>query len=230
MLREKIKGFVHFLATAGVKTSKHHMNRYYMYRSITEALQKADKTGLGNKVLSISWSEDLVRCFAPGEIVDRAIEADKRGAKDHDITIARYRREDDPESVDIRKLPYSDDSFDWVAADQVLEHVDGRWEVAFSECRRVLKPGGIAILSTCVLQEYHEEPHDYIRVTTHGLRLFAKLAKFSEVIQAHGWGNKIAFAFFRYIKVPEASWHPIHKIAMWNTPKAPHLTWIILRK
>jgi SAM-dependent methyltransferase len=228
MLRQTIKGLLR-LSTLGSKVSSYHMNRYYMYRSITAAMAKAGSASPGSKILSVSWSEDLVRCFTPAAVVDRAVEADKRGLKDSDITIARYRREDDPESVDIRKLPYPDGSYDFVAADQVLEHVDGRWEVAFSECSRVLKPGGIAILTTCLLQEYHEQPHDYIRVTSHGLRLFAK-GKFSEVIEATGWGNKLAFFAFRYMKVPEASWHPVNKIAMWNDPEAPMLTWIILRK
>lgn len=228
MLRSSMKRILHFAATAGVTVSKHHMNRYFMYRSITAALAEADKTGLENKILSISWSEELVRCFASAELVNRAAAADERGLRDPDITIARYKREDDPESVDIRNLPYPDNTFDWVAADQVLEHVDGRWEVAFEECRRVLKPGGIAILTTCLLQEMHEVPHDYIRITVYGLRLFAK--NYSEVIEAKGWGNKLAFMMFRYIKVPEAPWHPINKVAMWNDPEAPMLTWIIARK
>jgi SAM-dependent methyltransferase len=212
MLRKTIKGLIR-LSTFGAKVSPYHMNRYYMYWSIRTAMAKAGKAGLGEKVLSVSWSEDLVKCL---------------GLQQPDITIARYVREDDPGSVDIRKQPYPDNTFDYVCADQVLEHVDGRWDVAFDECRRVLKPGGIAILTTCLLQELHEVPHDYIRVTPYGLRFFSK--KFSEIIEATGWGNKLAFFAFRYMKVPEASWHPVNKIAMWNDPEAPMLTWIIVRK
>lgn len=227
MLRSLIKGFLR-LSTAGMKVSPYHMNRYYMYWSIRQAMAKAGTAKPGDKILSVSWSEDLVRCFTPEAVVNRAVEADKRGEKDPDITIARYRREDDPESVDIRKLPYPDGTFSFVAADQVLEHVDGRWDVAFEECRRVLKPGGIAILTTCLLQELHEVPHDYIRVTPYGLKFFAK--KFAEIIEVKGWGNKLAFFAFRYMKVPEASWHPVHKIAMSNDPESPMLTWVIARK
>ena len=227
MLRKTIKLFLR-LSTAGMKLSPYHMNRFYMYLSIQAAMAKAGMAKPGDKILSVSWSEDLIRCFTPEAAVNRAIEADKRGEIDPDITFARYRREDDPGSVDIRKLPYPDNTFSFVAADQVLEHVDGRWDVAFDECHRVLRPGGIAILTTCLLQEIHEVPHDYIRVTPFGLKLFSR--KFSEIIEVKGWGNKLAFFAFRYMKVPLASWHPVHKIAMWNDREAPMLTWVVARK
>jgi SAM-dependent methyltransferase len=217
MLRKTIKGFLR-LTTAGMKVSPYHMNRYYMYRSIKAALAKANRAGLGEKILSVSWSEDLVKCFA---------------LQNPDITVARYWSKDDPKkgnniSQDIRELSYPDNSFDYIAADQVLEHVDGNWDGAFEEVRRVLKPGGIAVLTTCLLQELHEQPNDFIRFTHYGLKLLAK--KYSEIIEAKGWGNKLAFFAFRYMKVPEASWHPVNRIAMWNDQESPMLTWIVVRK
>ena len=49
--------------------------------------------------------------------------------------------------VDMLAIPYADQSFDFVMANHVLEHVadDGR---ALTELRRVLRPGGRAILQT----------------------------------------------------------------------------------
>jgi SAM-dependent methyltransferase len=47
--------------------------------------------------------------------------------------------------VDLLDLPFSDGSFDWVICNHVLEHVaDDR--TALQEIRRVLRPGGVAIL------------------------------------------------------------------------------------
>jgi SAM-dependent methyltransferase len=47
--------------------------------------------------------------------------------------------------ADLRKLPFDDESYDFVFASHVLEHVDDDRR-AVSEVARVLRPGGIAIL------------------------------------------------------------------------------------
>jgi SAM-dependent methyltransferase len=51
------------------------------------------------------------------------------------------------ERVDLLSIPYPDASFDFVIANHVLEHVADDLR-ALSELRRVLKPGGHAILQT----------------------------------------------------------------------------------
>lgn len=48
-------------------------------------------------------------------------------------------------SIDLTSLPYSDNHFDFVFANHVLEHIDND-KVAMKEIFRVLKPNGIAIL------------------------------------------------------------------------------------
>ena len=47
--------------------------------------------------------------------------------------------------VDIRSLPFANGTFDCVYASHVLEHIRED-RVALSEIRRILKPGGLAIL------------------------------------------------------------------------------------
>ncbi len=49
--------------------------------------------------------------------------------------------------IDIEKIPYSSESFDFVIANHVLEHVNSPQE-ALKEINRVLRPGGMAILQT----------------------------------------------------------------------------------
>ena len=53
------------------------------------------------------------------------------------------------ETVDLNseKLPYQDDSFDIVTATELIEHMENYREL-ITEIYRVLKPGGICILST----------------------------------------------------------------------------------
>lgn len=62
-----------------------------------------------------------------------------------------------------------DASFDVVLSTQVLEHVDDP-TVYLSECFRVLRPGGILVLSTHGMMIYHPDPVDLWRWTCEGLR------------------------------------------------------------
>ena len=72
------------------------------------------------------------------------------------------------------ELPFRARRFDTVLCTQVLEHVPKPWLMA-EEVGRVLKPGGILILSCPQYWPLHEEPHDFFRFTVYGLQaLFPK--------------------------------------------------------
>ncbi|MDD2663763.1 MAG: class I SAM-dependent methyltransferase [Dechloromonas sp.] len=67
------------------------------------------------------------------------------------------------------RFPLADTSVDAVLCNQVLEHVF--WPEAFlAEMMRVLRPGGILILTVPFLWPEHEQPHDCLRYTSFGLR------------------------------------------------------------
>jgi SAM-dependent methyltransferase len=51
------------------------------------------------------------------------------------------------ERIDVTRIPYGDASFDWVLCNHVLEHVPDD-ALALREIRRVLRPGGTAVLQT----------------------------------------------------------------------------------
>lgn len=77
-------------------------------------------------------------------------------------------------------LPIRSQSLDTVYCTQVLEHLpDDR--ALFAEAYRVLRPGGVLILSVPHLAYLHNEPHDYRRLTRHGLRALARRAGFEPV-------------------------------------------------
>lgn len=67
-------------------------------------------------------------------------------------------------------LPLPEDSVDVVFSNQVLEHLRFPWLLP-PEIRRVLKPGGLCLVSTVFAYRYHPYPEDYWRFTTAGLRL-----------------------------------------------------------
>jgi len=81
-------------------------------------------------------------------------------------------------------LPLEDSQADFVLSTQVLEHVRDP-NCYLSECRRVLKEGGLLILSTHGVWRYHPDPCDYWRWTSQGLREVITEAGF-EIIRFRG--------------------------------------------
>lgn len=66
------------------------------------------------------------------------------------------------------QLPFSDEQFDAVLCNQVLEHVFEP-DKFLTEINRALKPGGKLLLSAPFIWEEHEKPYDYARYSSHGL-------------------------------------------------------------
>lgn len=88
--------------------------------------------------------------------------------------------------VDLQKLPFSDASYDFVFASHVLEHIpDDRR--AIREIRRILRPGGIAVLPVPIVAEKTEEyaepdPNESNHVRAPGLDYFERYeSSFSRV-------------------------------------------------
>jgi SAM-dependent methyltransferase len=83
---------------------------------------------------------------------------------------------------DGRHLPFADHEFDAVLCNQVLEHVFEPEEFV-AELLRVLKPGGILLLTVPFVWDEHEQPFDYARYSSFGLRHL--LAKHGFVVDEH---------------------------------------------
>ncbi len=80
---------------------------------------------------------------------------------------------------DGKKIPYDDLTFDGVLSTQVLEHVENL-DLLLPECNRVLKENGHFVVSVPFVYREHEQPHDFRRFTTYGLK-FALLQNGFEV-------------------------------------------------
>lgn len=70
---------------------------------------------------------------------------------------------------DGKVFPFDSDSFDSVLCNQVLEHVFNPEEF-LGEIVRVLKPGGKLLLTVPFVWDEHEQPYDYARYSSFGLR------------------------------------------------------------
>jgi SAM-dependent methyltransferase len=78
---------------------------------------------------------------------------------------------------DGRTLPFANASFDAVLCSQVLEHVFAPDEF-LREIHRVLRPGGVLLLATPFTWDEHEQPHDFARYSSFGLRALIERSGF----------------------------------------------------
>lgn len=88
---------------------------------------------------------------------------------------------------DVLKAPFADGSFDSIVSTQVLEHVEKPW-VMVSEMRRILRPGGICIVSAPFMFPYHAHPCDFFRFTTEGMKSLFVNENF-EIVEIDSYGK-----------------------------------------
>jgi len=82
-----------------------------------------------------------------------------------------------------KRIPFKDESFDYVISESVFEHVSDPFFYA-KEIKRVLKPGGITIIDTAFLQPVHADPHHYFNMTLDGLRkVFSEFKEISSGVE-----------------------------------------------
>lgn len=80
-------------------------------------------------------------------------------------------------------FPFEDNSFDSVLCNQVLEHVFNPDAFIF-EINRVLKPGGYLLLSVPFVWDEHEQPWDYARYSSFGLKFLLENNNFKVLDQS----------------------------------------------
>jgi SAM-dependent methyltransferase len=206
MINEVIRGALR--ATTHGFSKGPHVTRYAMYERLSRFRCVECE---GKEVLSISGSQTLCRLL---------------GFDDSQILEASY-----PEH-NLLNLPFSDNSFDYVVSDQVLEHIEGNPQVAIDEAFRVLKPGGVGVHTTCFINPVHEAPGDYWRFTPEALTLLAE--KHASIVEADGWGNPYVWIYvglrMRHDPIPHYTWHPLHWLATKNRRGWPIVTWIVAKK
>jgi len=89
-------------------------------------------------------------------------------------------------------IALKDGSFDSILATQVIEHVSEP-RLLCSQAARLLKTGGIFIVSGPMMWQLHEEPFDFYRYTKHGFRHLLQTSGF-ELLEIMPNGGKWAAA------------------------------------
>lgn len=77
--------------------------------------------------------------------------------------------------------------FDFILCTEVLEHV-GSWQPAFASFKKLLKPGGVMVITCPHIYVLHEEPFDFWRPTLYGIEHYALTFGF-EVLELKKLGS-----------------------------------------
>lgn len=196
------------LIVLGWPRERYGITRATMYRRLAEVGANLPVTG---RVLSVSHSESLSQVM--GVCATEVVHADY---PEHNMLL----------------LGFPDKSFDCVVSDQVLEHIGGSPQQAIDESFRVLKPGGVAVHTTCLINPIHNVPGDFWRFTPDGLAMLCR--GHGEVVDVGQWGNRRTWLYvalgLRHEPVPRWRWHPLQQAARSNNPAWPIVTWIVVRK
>lgn len=83
---------------------------------------------------------------------------------------------------DGQRIPFDNDHFDSAFSSEVFEHVFNL-EAVLSELYRVLKPGAQMLITAPFSWEEHEQPYDFARYTSFGLRHLLIEAGFRVILE-----------------------------------------------
>ena len=142
-------------SSVGIFFNPYFISRYAIYME----LKKTASTFNSGRVLDLGCG---VRPYEGLFSVDEYIGVDIEGgghAEDNKYCDIYY---------DGKTVPFPDSSFDIVLSTQVIEHVED-YDLYLSEAFRVLKAGGVLILTCPFVFEEHEKPYDFWRFSSFGI-------------------------------------------------------------
>ncbi len=101
---------------------------------------------------------------------------------------------------DAMNVPFMDSSVDAVLATELMEHLPSPQKFLL-EVARVLREGGVLILSVPFMEPIHEEPRDYYRFTPFSLRLLLEECGFSirKIWNQGGWWSVVLGSFVNQV-------------------------------
>lgn len=125
----------------------------FLIKAVTDLL--ADIPASGKTVLDVSCKEgDVLQALKPRGFTVRGSNYEPSGPALDGIPIDY--------GVDLlQRLPYDDASFDTVLLVEVIEHLENH-RIALSELARVLKPGGVLLLTTPNIMRLNSRFHFFL--------------------------------------------------------------------
>jgi SAM-dependent methyltransferase len=101
--------------------------------------------------------------------------------------------------ADAHSIPVADGSFDGVWIQAVLEHVVDPYRVV-SEIHRVLRGGGLVFSEMPFMQQVHEGPYDFVRLTERGHRWLFRRFEEVECGVVAGPGVALSWSIDHYVR------------------------------
>lgn len=145
--------------------------QWFSFRAKDRASRRV-RAGASGMVLDVGCGDSTLR----GEVAGRC----RYFALDYPATGRDWYGAEPDVFGDASRLPFQAGSFDQVWLLDVLEHLRSPDE-ALREIQRVLAADGRLFLSIPCLYPLHDEPHDYQRLTEHGLRRSLAGAGFANI-------------------------------------------------
>lgn len=103
------------------------------------------------------------------------------------------------------EFPFKNESYDSIICNQVLEHVFNP-DLFLQEISRVLKDGGRALITVPFVWDEHEQPNDFARYTSFGVKHLLK-ENGLEVIEQEKTGNAVLVIFQLVLELIYKSTH-----------------------
>lgn len=159
-------------------------NPFFFARRGLRAHVKALSSFIDGKILDVGCGRKPYKSlFTFKEYIGLDIENEGHSHFNEDIDIF----------YDGNAIPFIDSTFDSVICNQVLEHVFNP-NTFLTEINRVLKPGGKFLLTVPFVWDEHEQPNDYARYSSYGLKFLLEKHSF-EVIEFRKTNNNITVLF-----------------------------------
>lgn len=165
----------------GLFINPFYFARKGLYKNVLELI-----TGLNGKLLDVGCGtkpyENLCKV---NEYI--GLEIDDEGNRNHNYADVFY---------DGKTIPFEDNTFDSILSNQVFEHVFNPNDF-LKEINRVTKIGGLFLMTVPFIWGEHEQPYDYARYSSFGLKHILSENGF-EVIE-HRKSNSGLEAIFQLI-------------------------------
>ena len=178
-----------------IELTRETLDRYFIRKSIFEALQKKIHLFSGN-LLDIGCGKiPYKKYILENSDVTEYIGLDIESALEYDNDVK-------PDfNWDGKKMPFENNSFDCAFGTEVLEHCPEP-EIVLNEVYRVIKPKGVFFFTVPFLWNLHETPHDEYRYTPYSLERHLKNSGFKNIniLATGGWHASMAQMLGLWVK------------------------------
>jgi len=182
MLRKYYKKQLFCPSVLGVFTNPFFITRFRLFREI-----KKVSSFISGRILDVGCGQKPYQSlFQSTEYIGLDVEDSGHDHANEQVDIY----------YDGTHFPFDNHSFDSVICNQVLEHVAVP-ETTLSEIHRVLKPQGYALLTVPFMADEHEQPFDFYRYSSFGMKHLLEIHNF-EIIKSVKLNRNIALVFAHF--------------------------------